>query len=497
MSVDGDVRPVSLPALSTRFAGERKVRMREEEARSSLTMDTDGLSITGTGEHLHFDVSGDASSPTGSRSRPVVWRRWRVIASIAVLVVVAATSWWVGTQTTSVASEARRTAPPPPALLTAPVVDQVLTTEVPVAGDIEDGHTENVDVGTFSVPGAVPIVTAPGPAVGIIVTPGSVVVQVAGRPVIVLAGSTPMYRTIEPGDHGSDVAKLQLDLESLGYRDGDVSGTYGPATQSALAALYAHDGYSPPPVTPADAVGAPAGSTTAPTTSTPAPATSSTFAAPAGMSVPQAEIVFVPTLPATVSTTSEVVGQQLNGAALVLSWGDPIAILSPTAAQAAAISSGDAVSIALPGGRSVSGKVTCVQAPSGASSSTGTTGTGSTTPATSQAPGGQNGSAGAQGSGSASEVMVALAGDVPASTIGATVNAQVVLASTGGPVLAVPVAGIRADGADAAYVLVRVGRSTRRIDVRLGQSIGGMVQVTPEGGTLPPGDAVIIAPGTS
>jgi hypothetical protein len=55
------------------------------------------------------------------------------------------------------------------------------------------------------------------PAVGQVVVQGQVLYQVSGKPVVLLYGSTPAYRTLSQGMSGSDVTELNVDLVALGY----------------------------------------------------------------------------------------------------------------------------------------------------------------------------------------------------------------------------------------------------------------------------------------
>src|SRR5690606_29242172 len=73
---------------------------------------------------------------------------------------------------------------------------------------------------------------------------GDVLMQVSGRPVMVLRGSVPMYRTIGPGSSGDDVKQLQKALTRLGFSTGGVTGTYGRGTASAVSRWYRSKGYT-------------------------------------------------------------------------------------------------------------------------------------------------------------------------------------------------------------------------------------------------------------
>lgn len=75
---------------------------------------------------------------------------------------------------------------------------------------------------------------------------GMVLIELAGRPVIVLNGILPAWRDFTPGmAAGPDIAQLQSALEALELYDGQVDGRLGPATQQAIQSLYELVGYPP------------------------------------------------------------------------------------------------------------------------------------------------------------------------------------------------------------------------------------------------------------
>ena len=53
------------------------------------------------------------------------------------------------------------------------------------------------------------VLTASPKTVGSVVAPGELVAAVSGRPLLMLPSSVPLYRDIELGDSGPDVAALQ------------------------------------------------------------------------------------------------------------------------------------------------------------------------------------------------------------------------------------------------------------------------------------------------
>ena len=81
------------------------------------------------------------------------------------------------------------------------------------------------------------------PAVGQVITQGHVLYRVNDRPVVLLYGSTPAYRTLSAGTSGPDVAELNADLVALGYATSSqlsrTSASFGGATVTAVEKLQA------------------------------------------------------------------------------------------------------------------------------------------------------------------------------------------------------------------------------------------------------------------
>ncbi len=86
------------------------------------------------------------------------------------------------------------------------------------------------------------------PAVGQVIRQGHVIYRVDDRPVVLLHGSTPAFRTLSAGTSGPDVAELNADLVALGYAThaelSSKSAYFGPATTAAVIKLQAALGVS-------------------------------------------------------------------------------------------------------------------------------------------------------------------------------------------------------------------------------------------------------------
>jgi HlyD family secretion protein len=377
-------------------------------------------------------------------------------------------------------------AAPPPTVVTAAVVSQVLTSSVQMRGTVYPSVQYDVDVsapsssdsgsgssGSGSSSGAVYVSKLEVPAGGT-VSDGEQLAEVDGQPLFALAGPVPAWRDLTPGENGPDVTELQKALASLGYYDGgDTAGYFGAATQDAVSAYYEHLGYTPP----------------------------------SSGGVPAADVVFLPSLPASVVAVNGAAGQQP---------GQPFLELAPRGSLALTgeLSPGDAGQVK-PGlkvsiydevtGIRATGTVTSlgtattsvpagtvVDIGSGASSS-GPAGSGS---AGSASPGSSSsGSSGGSGAAAFIPLAVDPSAPLPAALNGENVLVTVQTGQTEGPVLSVPVAAIVTTASGTSYVTV-AGADGKQASVAVtpGLSENGYVQVTPvTTGTLAAGDRVVVS----
>jgi peptidoglycan hydrolase-like protein with peptidoglycan-binding domain len=396
-------------------------------------------------------------------------RRWWIgTAALTGCLLIGA--FYAGTKATTSAAVARQTQPAPRTLLTAPVVDRKLSQELDLSGTIEPTGSYDVSFGAVSVPGAQPEITQRPAAAGTVVSAGSVLAQIAGRPVFALQGTTPMYRDLAPGDSGPDVAQLQQDLSALGFPSADAPGMYGPGTQAAMRAFYEHAGYVPPAGT------ARPGKPAIPP-----------------LVVPQAEVIFIPDLPAVIESSSLQLGQQVTNPGLVLGTGSLQAVLPLSQGQLALISRGDSAHLIVTGPSgftvaSTTGRVSTVTASTQqpAASSSPDAGPGSS--GGSSSSGSSSGGSGGGSSGPAADVT---ANELRDGLIGDSVDAEIVISSSPGPVLAVPVAApfTLPDG-NTAVTVIR-GRHRVTVDVTTGTAVGGYVPVHPVHGKLAAGEQVL------
>ena len=416
----------------------------------------------------------------------------RRLAYLAVgLVLGAAVSWWATSRLVTSSSQSRQTAAPRRTITTVAVTHQPLQSVLNVAGTVAASQSFDVDVSPVSVPGAVDIVSSPPPVVGAQLAAGDVALVVAGRPVFVLPGPLPMYRTLGAGDRGPDVRQLQVDLAGLGLDAGPANGVFDSATQAAVRRLYTRAFFAPALSTAATDGTGPA----TPSTATAGAATPSTTAAPAPtVELPQAELVFVPTLPAQVAQVRAQLGQPPPSPALRLSAGSLVVTAPLTSAQAALVAVGQpaAVTLAAGTGAPAAGHVVAVTGPEaggdGASSTTTTVGA---LDASTTTQGGAN--AAADPGLSSPRVQIELSAPIDATQLGHDARVQIVVARTSGPVLAVPVGALtdRADGTS--MVIVVHGTRQTPVTVVTGQVIGGMVEIRSSRPTLRAGDPVAVS----
>jgi peptidoglycan hydrolase-like protein with peptidoglycan-binding domain len=173
------------------------------------------------------------------------FRRQIVAAVVLILVTaVAVVGWVAGSRVQSPDTAAARAAPPDPSLITAPVELRVLSSRVVARGNVVPGQSATVN-GPSSEDGA--IVTGVRVEVGDELIEGNVVVEVSGRPVIVLEGPVPAFRAMKPGMRGTDIEELQASLDRLNCDTSSDEGVYGEATKECVSRMYEALGFETVP----------------------------------------------------------------------------------------------------------------------------------------------------------------------------------------------------------------------------------------------------------
>lgn len=190
------------------------------------------------------DSSSAGERPVGDSSSP----RGRVhgLALVAGLAVVTAVLVGLGVvlgQALQSPQEAALRAVPSPTVVTDAVTREVVERRIVTRGTLRPLRTITVTAAGASSP----IVTAVEVAEGATVTAGEVLLEVTGRPVIVLQGQFPAWRDFRPDmPAGVDVSQLQRALTELALYDGPIDGRYGRRTGLAVEGLYELAGSAPP-----------------------------------------------------------------------------------------------------------------------------------------------------------------------------------------------------------------------------------------------------------
>lgn len=379
---------------------------------------------------------GALVSPTRRRLRRL---RVSPVTLLAGVMVVLGLGAWLGASLTTTPREAALQAQaPPPSVIVAKVEARQVEQEIVTRGQVRADRSIQA-IGPQVPAGAVlALVSKPLPSRGETFQAGAVVAEVSGRPVMLLAGSVPMYRPIGPGVSGADVEQLQDAVRAAGQKVADPKGVFGDQTLAAVRALYAAAGYE---------------------------------LAPEGVVL--GEVVFVPGFPATVTTSVGDVGTPASDAQLVLASGRLTVTAAFPAKQHALLAEGDKVVLA----SEVLGEEATatigrleVAVPEGQDASVGTT------------------------------VEIVPDGPLPSSWADQGVRVRVVTASSQGDVLAVPVGAVFMGGQGTPEVVVVVEASsdaaklqTKRVPVTVGAVGGGFAEISGDNASLAAGASVLLS----
>jgi hypothetical protein len=285
------------------------------------------------------------------------------------------------------------------------------------------------------------------PAAGQVIAQGHVLYRVNDRPVVLLHGSTPAYRTLSAGASGPDVAELNADLVALGYGTraqlSPKSASFGPATTAAVMKLQA-------------ALGVTQNGT---------------------LTLGQA--VFEPSAVRVTTVSAQLGGSTQPGETVMQATSTTRQVqVALSASEQTTMAVGDKVSITLPNNRTTPGVVSSVGAVATCPSSSGSGGSGSS----SAAPGTDTCSSGSSGSATPT-ITVGVTPSDPAAT-GRWDQAPVRVGITTASVpnaLVVPVNALLArSGGGYAVEVVGAGARNHLVPVSLGlfDDAEGLVQVT-------------------
>ena len=400
-----------------------------------------------------------------------------------------------GTRITSPEDAAAKTAAPKASQITVPVAKKALSSKVIGRGDASFDGAVNIRVETSGLQTPA-IVTGKVPTVGSTITEGKALLEITGRPVIGLAGVLPMYRTLSPGSKGPDVLQLEQTLDRLGLDPGTVDDEYDTDTSQAVERLYEKAGYDAPEpderltqavdqarkqvdaaknqLRQAKAQLKQAKDAKAKDTSVQqgavddaednlaeAQQAQNEAEFKAGTPLPVSEIVYVKTLPRRVDYVKVERGGTVNGVVMSASGASLVVTVKVDAETAQRLKAGMAATLDLGEGTAVAAKVRRITK-----------------------------------NGNQYDVVVApnaLTASQLALLRDANVRVTIPVKSTGGKVLAVPVAALSsgADGGSRVEVL-RNGK-TELVPVTVGLSADGYAQVTPVGdASLSEGDQVVV-----
>jgi peptidoglycan hydrolase-like protein with peptidoglycan-binding domain len=402
--------------------------------------------------HGFFTASWEIAPHVDEGRRPV--RRLRTLA-LVVLVSGLFAALGYGAALTR-ASSGDSEAEPPTAPVTAKVELRRIRSSVVTRGDAGFADPVTVSI-TPSAP--VPVITRTPVEVGDVVGSGQVLIEVAGRPVLLLPGVLPAYRDLGDGDTGPDVLQLEQALSSLGYYVGTVDDEYTASTGAAVDRLYEDRDYRPPTgesesasSDPADAPSAPATGRSAGHEPPPPPPVTP---------LPMSEVAFAPTLPRRVDQLPGHVGVTLPTDPIMLSGTTLEIALGLTAADVDELHAGMRAVVDLPGGGHVAGKLSGVRP----------TATG----------------------GAALVKLTDLGDKARVSLQHANVRVTVPLQASAGKVMVVPVAALSTDAGGAVHVVrVDADGSSHPVAVQLGLAADGYAAVTPRDGGLKPDDRVVV-----
>ncbi|GIG20839.1 hypothetical protein Cch01nite_15630 [Cellulomonas chitinilytica] len=367
--------------------------------------------------------------------------------------------------------EQRQAAATPPAPLDVVVQVRagVLEEQTTAVADVGDAATTSVRVTGAS---GLSVVTAAPLAPGASVVPGTVVLEVNGRPVFALPGAFPFYRDLSTGDTGPDVEQLQRALKGLGHLRGRTTGTFDAATEAAVRRMYKAAGYDPalvavtPPAveTPAQgADGAPQDEASAadgaPQDEAPTGQEVPTAATPAATTVPLSDLTVVTDLPQSFVTGPGVGAVLTAESVYVLSNGALTSSSAVPAGIALQMKPGSAATLVDAEGTTVVGRV---------------------------GPAVQDGADGAM------RVSYLTEAALPASWRGTQVIATVTLETVGQESLIVPNRAVVTAGGGALTVLRRTsGNEFASVPVKRLGALAGQSAITPvEPGALKAGDEV-------
>lgn len=374
----------------------------------------------------------------------------------AVALATGAVGWLAGTRVQSPADAAAAHKAPAASLITVAVESQTLTATVNAQGTVAYGTPQPLTL-TGSVAttdaNAAPLITKV-PVANHTVHEGDVLLEVSGRPVLVMTGKVPMYRTLARGSSGDDVNQLRAALRRLlPSRHVARTGAIDDGVMNAVKAWYVTRGYQ---------------AAQQPDTTT----TPQTY----DVSIPSGEILFLPRLPARLVTVTVKTGAPASG--VIGTVADPALVVNGTVSpdDATLLKVGMAATLVHPDGDTFPATLTVM----GAAAAVENTDDDSD-----------------KSDPSVSGTPIRLSPKSPAKLAaftGQALKVTIRVGGTGHAVLSVPVAAVFTASDGQARVSVQDPTGTvRDVPVTPGLSTGGYVQITPRtSGQLKAGDRVVV-----
>jgi hypothetical protein len=446
-------------------------------------------------------ASESAVKPMPRAGRPP---RMRLLVMLLVLVVVSSASIFLGTRISNPRQLEATAHPPQIGLLTTAVRRQVVSQTVTFSASPGGGDLSVPAVGQGE--GSLLVVTGLAAHAGQRVRLGRTLAVISGRPIIVLHGNLPAYRDLAPGMVGPDVTQLRASLADIGLStSGDLPSRFGPNTQSAVATLYARLGFEPSLTSPtalsdrakavhslasaetalshANSHGVKAEISAARTARDQARDSLATLDSTSGVTLPRAEIFYVPSAHPKIASVKVRVGQEVNS-------GAPLMSLSVGASTLIGTVDPNVASDLAPGlhGRAKDEEtgatwlVTTVPMPD--------TGPVAADPSSSSTN--KDGPA-APGTSDSGNVALVLPNDVNPARLSSQLTVDVTLRRTRNAVLAVPATAITSSTDGRTWIeLAPASGATRRVEVSVGLSGGGYVQVSSADTSLVEGARVVV-----
>ncbi|MDX2705299.1 Tat pathway signal protein [Streptomyces sp. PA03-6a] len=456
-----------------------------------------------------------------SQRRKVGSRPRQLGVIVAGVGLVGAGGWFAGSQMQSPADAAAAHRPPKAGPVTVAVERRSLTASVVAQGSVEFASPQSLALaGPVGSPdsgagdsgagdAAVQRVTK-APVAGSEVKEGDVLMQVSGRPVLVLRGSVPMYRTLGPGATGDDVEQLERALGRLGFDPGGTTGTYGQADAAAVSRWYKSKGFRAEEpgfadkqqlgtleaaVTtaqqalldaqdPGSGSGAGGGSgklrlKAAQQQLDAANAALSAFEAGYGTKIPAGEVVFLPDLPARLDKVSLKTGDTPSGTIGTMTSSKVVVQAVVPGSDAKLLHKGMTAQVETPDGTKVRGRLVAL----GDEVPKDDAGDGKDAPGTS-------------GGGGEAAAPVPVQISVPSGKLAKNANGSAMVTievgSSDGDVLTVPIAALHTSAGGQARVQVVRGGKVVDVPVKAGLSADGQVEVTASGDDLTAGDPVVV-----